>query len=122
VWDVGAGRERDAELFRAVGVLVVLSNSLADFGGGDADDGIGGSVVACIAAEDFDAEGALLELVPAAFELFVDDKAKKTRKPLAMGKMRVVEEAIELAKDIVLLRFAINSRRNALVTRHDFIR
>ena len=66
VWDVGTGGEGDAQLVRAVRVLVVLGDALTDFGGGYTDDGISGSVVAGVPAEDLDAEGSFLELVAAA--------------------------------------------------------
>ena len=120
VGDVGAGREGDAELVGAVGVLVVLGDALADLGGGDTDDGVGGGVVAGVAAEDFDAEGAFLELIAAAFELLLNDVAEEAGEAFAVGEVGVVEEAIQLPQDVCLLRIAVNGCRNSSVVGHDF--
>jgi hypothetical protein len=120
VGDVGAGGKRNAELLRAIGILVVLGDALADLGGGDTNDGVGGGIVAGVAAEDLDAEGALLELVAATLKLFLDDEAKKAGKPFAMGEVRVVEKALQLSQDVCLLRIAVNGCRNAPIVGHNF--
>ena len=122
VGDVGAGGEGDAQFVGVGGILIVLGDAFADLGGGDADDGVGGGVVAGVAAEDFNAEGALLELVAAAFQLLVDDEAQKAGKPFAVGEVGVFEEAIQLSQDVCLLCFAVNGCRNAPVLRHNLSR
>ncbi len=112
--------EGDAQLVGAVRVLVVLGDALADFGGGDADDGVGGGVVAGVAAEDLDAEGSFLELVAAALKLLLDDEAEEAGKPFAVGEVGVVEEAIQLSQDVCLLRIAVNGCRNAPIVGHKY--
>ena len=110
----------DAKFVRVTGVLIVLGDAFADLGGGDTDDGVGGGVVAGVAAEDFDAEGAFLELIAAAFELLLNDVAEEAGEAFAVGEVGVVEEAIQLPQDVCLLRIAVNGRRNAPIVRHNF--
>ncbi len=118
--DIGAGREGDAQFVGAVGILVVLGDAFADLGGSDADDRVGGRIVAGVAAEDLDAESALLELVATAIEFLLDNVAEKAGKPFAMGEVGVVEEAIQLSQDVCLLRIAVDGCRNDPVIAHKF--
>jgi len=107
VWDVGAGRQRDAELVRIAGVLIILSDSFADLGRGYTDDGVGCGVVAWIAAEDFYAKGAFFQLLTTTLELLLDDETQEAWKALAVRKMGVGKQTFQLLLDVGPLLLAV---------------
>ena len=57
---IGTDGEFNDDLAVMDGVIVVLHEALADFPGGDSDDGVSVGIVAGRAAEDIDADAAFL--------------------------------------------------------------
>jgi len=121
VGDVGAGRQRDAELVRIAGVLVVLRDSFADLGRSYPDDGVGCGVVVWVAAEDLYAKGALLKLLAAPLELFFNDESEEAWKPLAVRKMGVGEQTFQLLLDVGPLLLAVKDCPNCRVCCHNVV-
>ena len=101
--DVGAGGEFDADAVLVCGVVVVLSEALADFAGGDADDGVGVGIVARDASEDLHADGAFLDLVGVAGEGLFDDEAEESGVTFALEKKRVSQESVEVGENGVFV-------------------
>jgi len=81
------------------GVVVVLRETLADFTGGDADDGVGVRVVGRGTVEDFDGNRALFDLLGLPIERLLDDVAQEGRVSLALEEERVREELFHLRED-----------------------
>lgn len=97
--DVGAEGEVDAELVLVGGLLVVLGEALADFAGGDADDGVCVGVVVAGAEEDVGAEIALFEDFEAAGEGLLDDKAEEGGVTLAVAEVAAFDDAFKLQQE-----------------------
>src|ERR1700723_747176 len=77
--NVGAAGQLDDQLAIVGRVVIVLHQTLADFAGGDADDGVGVGIIAGSTAEYLNADAALLELRPGALEGLIDGIGQKHR-------------------------------------------
>ena len=106
--NVGARRERDAKLVRVSRFLIVLRNALANLCRGHPHDRVGSSIVAWVAAEDLNTEGAFLELIASSVEFFLNDEAEESGKALAIGKVRILQQPIKLSRDVSSFFFTVD--------------
>ena len=82
-----------------IGFLIVLRETLANFSGSGADDRVEIGVVVGLAAEDLDAEGALLEFCRMSIQGAFDYIAQETGISPAVPEERVGEDALQLGLD-----------------------
>ena len=94
--NVGTGGKRNPELILVLRQSIILSDSLADFRGGHADDGIGGRVVLYASSKHLYADGALFQLIGISLEGVLDHKSEKGRKAAAVIKRRTLNQPLEL--------------------------
>ena len=106
-WNVGAGRELDADLIAVAGIVIILSEAFADFAGGDSNDRIGVGVVAGRAAEDVHADGTLFDLIGVALQSLFDDEAQQGGITFALEEKRVDEEQFKLGQDGCFIRLRL---------------
>ena len=99
------------------GLLIVLGNPLAHFAGGHAHDGIQRGIVIGVLAEDFDADGPLLQLVPLAVYSGPDDIPEEGREAPAMAEVGSGQQALELRQDGKLLLVARGFREHLRIPR-----
>jgi hypothetical protein len=71
--------------------VIVLGDSLANLGGGDADNRLGIGVVIRRPAEDLDAECTFLQLICLPIQTFLNHIPQKCRVALAAAEMRARE-------------------------------
>ena len=81
-------------------ILVVLSDAFADLRRGHPYDRVGSGIVAGVPAEDFNPESSFLELVASPFEGLLDDEAEETWESAYYGKVGILQEPIELPRDL----------------------
>jgi hypothetical protein len=75
---------------------VILSEALADFAGAYADDADVGEILGGIAAEDFDGEGAFLEVLGVAFQNFGDYEVEEILTAFTAAENGACQNSIEL--------------------------
>jgi len=73
-----------------------LSEAFADFACADADDADVGEILGGIAAEDFDGEGAFLEVLGVALQNFRDYELQKILAAFTAAKNGAGQNSIEL--------------------------
>src|ERR1035438_7244846 len=93
---VGSGTQIDAQFAIAFGFMVILSDSLADFAGGGADDGIGVRVVFGAAAKNSYPEGAFFERFALAGKVLFHDVAQQGDASFAALERRVCQQTFQL--------------------------
>jgi len=96
---VGTGGKLDANLVTVGRVVIVLSEALADFSCGDADDGVGVGIVAGRAAEDVHSDGTFFDLVGVAVESLLDYEAEESWITFALEKKRMDEQQLKLGEN-----------------------
>jgi hypothetical protein len=77
-------------------LVVILGESLANFAGADANDGIGIGVVIRLPAENLDAYGALLQFIYLTIQALLNHILQQSGVALAVAKMRAREECMQL--------------------------
>src|SRR5271169_3981588 len=106
VGNIRAGRQGNAQFVSSGGVLVILGDPFADFRCGDANDGVGGSIVVRVSAKDLNAEGAPLDVGRVPYERLFDHKAQETWEPLTVAEIGAGQKPAQLLTDRLLLRMA----------------
>ena len=97
--NIGPRGQGDAELVFVARLLIVLRDAFSDFSRGHAYDGIGRGVVIGIPAEDFDADGPFFQEIGLPGKSVFDDEAKECREALAVTKVGIFEQTLELLFD-----------------------
>jgi len=80
-------------------LLVILSDSFANFAGGNTHDWIRGSIVVGCPAKYLDSKGAFLEKVGLSRQGVFNSESQKRRKAAAVAEVRVDEQALQLFMD-----------------------
>jgi len=65
---IGTGRQEKPNFLAVLGIVIVLVNAFADFGGRNANDRINGGIVIRRTVKDLDAEDSLLQIMSLAFQ------------------------------------------------------
>jgi len=104
-WNIGTGRQGDAQFVYMRGVLIILCDTFANLCRCDANDGVGGSVVVGISAEYFYSQSPFLYIVLFSCQGLFRHKAQECREPLAVAEEGIFQEPSQLLTDGNLLRF-----------------
>jgi hypothetical protein len=97
---VGAGEQHDPEFMFVAGFLIVLRQTLADFSGSVADDGIFVGVVIGVAPEDLAADHSLLQCVEVALGCSRDNMPKQRLAPATVSERAAGENPFQLSQDL----------------------
>jgi hypothetical protein len=96
---IRAGRELDAQLAVMAVLHIVLGQTLANFTGSYANDGISRGIVSGGPIKDFDGEQTLLEKVGAPEQGLFDDVPEKAWVALAVAEGSALDNPLQLSQN-----------------------